>query len=423
MPDLTSAALFEQDGRVLVMHRRRPPFASQWTLPMTIVREDEAAEDALRRHALEQFGIGVGGETFVETVYLIDPDGNQQYVANIFRASIGEGPMRFNTEGDYDDARWSTAGELEQLWMPPDLRVPLIKILTEPESLHETEWSKTIPDAAVDTGEGVPLGERAGRALPLPGDASPEPETQAPDNRVGWDAIAAAYQDQIFGERYGERFMWSWALSEDDLQLLDDVRGKRALVLGCGGGQDVVALDRMGAIAVGIDQSRKQIAYAKAYALRHDALNASFVEGTVEDLSRFDDESFDVAVSAHALNYVERIEDCLRETYRVLKPGSVLAISARHPFDAALSDEAPFRVVRSYWDATQDWTWTFDNGVSALFRQWFWSVSQWFTMLTAAGFSIETMAEPQQEAPDDTLGDRQRRSLVPYSLYMKARKR
>lgn len=423
MPDLMSAALFEHDGRVLVAHRRRPPFASQWVLPLTLVGADEAAEDALRRHARDQFGVGIGEEAFVETVYLVDPDDQQQYVVNIFRTPISDGPMRFNAEGDYDDARWLLPADLEQLWMPPDLRVPLIKILTEPESLHETDWSQATPDASGATGEAIPLGERAGLAPTLHGEASPTPEMPAPDNRAGWDAISAAYQKERYGERYGERFMWSWAHSEDELRLLDDVRGKRVIVLGCGGGQDVVALDRMGAIAVGIDQSRKQTEYAKAYAVRHDALNASFVEGTVEDLSRFDDESFDAAVSAHALNYVERIEDCLRETHRVLKAGSVLALSVRHPFDAALSDDAPLRVARSYWDAAQDWTWTFDDGASAPFRQWFWPVSGWYTMLTTAGFSVEMMAEPQEEAEDDALGDRERRSLVPYSLYMKARKR
>ncbi len=417
MPDLTSAALFEHDGRVLVAHRRRPPFAAQWVLPMTLVGADEAAEDALRRHARDQFGVGLGTETFVETVYLVDPDDKQQYVANIFRTPIADGPMRFNAEGDYDDVRWLVPGDLEQLWMPPDLRVPLVKILTEPESLHETDWSQAIPDAS---GEGTPLGERAGLALPLHGGGVADAEAPAPDNKAGWNTISAAYQEQIFGERFGERFMWSWALSEDDLHLLNDVRGKRVLVLGCGGGQDVVALARMGASAVGIDQSRKQIEYAKAYAHRRGAENAAFVEGTVEDLSRFDDESFDVAVSAHALNYVERIEDCLRETHRVLKPGSMLAFSVRHPFDAAISDDAPLRVAHPYWDAARDWTWTFDDGPSAPFRQWFWPVSAWFTMLSDAGFSVERIEEPREHGAS---GERKRSALIPYSLYMKARKR
>lgn len=413
MPDLASAALFERDGRVLMAHRRRPPFAAQWVLPMTMVGAGEAAEDALRRHAREQFGVGLGEETFVETVYLVDPDDQAQYVANIFRTPMLDGPLRFDADGDYDDARWLAPDDLEQLWMPPDLRVPLVQLLTAPGALHETDWSQA-------AAQGVPLAERQGAVGAQPAAPAVVP---APDNRAGWDAIAAAYQEQIFGERYGERLMWSWTLSEDDLHLLDDVRGKRVIVLGCGGGQDVVALDRMGAIAVGIDQSQKQIEYAKAYALRHNAQNASFVAWTVEDLSRFDDESFDIAVSAYAFNYVERIEDCLRETHRVLKPGSLLAFSARHPFDAVLSDHAPFQVARAYWAAAQDWTWTFDNGASARFRQWFWPVSRWFAMLTEAGFAVETIAEPREEVNENAHGDRQRRRLVPHSLYMKARKR
>lgn len=418
MPDLTSAALFEHDGRVLVAHRRRPPFASQWTLPMTIVRPDEAAEEALRRHTVEQFGVGLGGETFAETVYLVDPDDQHQYVANIFRIQAS-GPLRFDANGDYDDARWLAPADIEQLWMPPDLRAPLLKILAEPAAPLATDWSQAAGDAP---GEGAPLAERAGQALPLH-DEEAAPSAPAPDNKAGWNTISAAYQRDYYGDRYGERFMWSWGLSEDDLHLLDDVRGKRVIVLGCGGGQDVVALDQMGAIAVGIDQSAKQIAYAKQYAARHNAANASFVEGTVEDLSRFDDESFDEAVSAHMLNYVERIEDTLREAARVLKPGGSFALSVRHPVDAMLSDQMPHRIEQSYWDAQHDWSWTFEGADPVRFRQWFWSVAQWFDMLTAAGFAVERIIEPGEadgKADDDT---RARRALVPFTLIMKARKR
>lgn len=413
MPDLASAALYEQHGRALVARRRRPPFASQWTLPMTVVREDEAAEDALRRHTVQEFGVGLGGETFVETVYLVDPDDQHQYVANIFRIQAS-GPMRFNADGDYDDVRWLAPADLEQLWMPPDLRLAVIKILTETASPRETDWEQT--------GEAVPLAERAATAV---GAQPAAPEATAPDNKAGWDAISAAYQREFFGERYGERLMWSWTLSEDDLHLLDDVRGKRVIALGCGGGQDVVALDRMGAIAVGIDQSERQIEYAREFAARHNAANASFVVGTVEDLSRFDDGSFDAAVSAHMLNYVERIEQTLRETARVLKPGGPFALSVRHPADAMLSDQIPHRIEHSYWYAQHDWSWTFKGADPVPFRQWFWSVARWFDMLTAAGFAVERIVEPEDPLVDGKDGDdtRARRALVPDTLMFKARKR
>lgn len=406
MPDLMSAMLIERDAKALVVHRHRAPFAGQWVLPIAIVREDEAAEDSLRRHAREQFGIDFGGETFVETVYMTDPDDQRQYVANIFRSPVS-GALRFNSEGDYDDARWLGADELASLWMPPDLRLALIKILTDPAGTGATDWASTYASP-----QGTPLGERA---VQVTDDAPP------PDNRAGWDAISAAWQAERFGERFGERFMWSLALSEDDLHLLDDVRGRRVLVLGCGGGQDVVALAKMGAIATGIDQSVKQIEYARGYAVRHDAANAAFVGGSVEDLSRFDDASFDMAVSAHTLNYVERIEDTLSEAHRVLKPGGAFALSVRHPFDAVLADEAPYRIEHAYWSVEQDWEWTLESGESVPFRQWFWPVSRWFEMLTDAGFAIERMLEPREIT--DGHGDPARQELVPYSLYLKARKR
>jgi ubiquinone/menaquinone biosynthesis C-methylase UbiE/ADP-ribose pyrophosphatase YjhB (NUDIX family) len=415
MPDLASAALYQQQGRALVARRRRPPFASQWTLPMTVVREDEAAEEALRRHTVQEFGVGLGGETFVETLYLVDPDDQHQYVANIFRIQAS-GPMRFNADGDYDDVRWLAPADLEQLWMPPELRAALIKILTEAPPPDETGGKQT--------GEAVPLAEQDAASTAGAQPAASD-EAAAPDNKAGWDAISSAYQREFFGERYGDRFMWSWTLSEDDLHLLDDVRGKRVIVLGCGGGQDVVALDRMGAIAVGIDQSEKQIEYAREFATRHNAVNGSFVVGTVEDLSRFDDGSFDAAVSAHMLNYVERIEQTLRETARVLKPGGSFALSVRHPADAMLSDQTPYRIEHSYWSAQHDWSWTFEGAEPVPFRQWFWSVAKWFDMLAAAGFAIERIIEPEDPFADgNDDGDTHARSvLVPYTLIFKARKR
>jgi ubiquinone/menaquinone biosynthesis C-methylase UbiE/8-oxo-dGTP pyrophosphatase MutT (NUDIX family) len=410
MPDLASAALFERDGRVLVAHRRRPPFALQWVLPMTMVGADEAAEDALRRHAREQFGVGLGEETFVETVYLVDPDDARQYVANIFRTPIVGGPMRFNTEGDYDDARWLVPSDLEQLWMPPDLRVPLVQILTAPATPHETDWSRG--------GEGVPLAERD-----AVGTETSEP---APDNRAGWDAIAGAYQTERRGDRFGTKLMWSWRASEDELRVLGDVRGKRAVVLGCGGGQDVVALVKMGAVAIGIDYSARQLEYARKYAGRNAADNASFIECGIEDLSRFDDASFDLALSIFVLDYVERIEQVLNEAARVLRPGGVLAMAVKHPLGARTDGGPPYTIWTSYWTAHADWPWEFKDGTSAPLRRYYHTISHWFELLTAAGFTVERVIEPREDelerGPDDAL-DNTWLGLMPYTLIMKARKR
>ena len=411
MPDLLSAALFERDGTVLMAHRKRghPPFGAQWILPMTLVAEHETAEEALRRHARDTFGIEVGEEQFADTVYIEDPSDARRYVANIFRTPLGSTPMRFNAEGDYDDARWLAAPEVEQVWMPPPLRDSVVRILRGEAPLPQTDWE---PPREV----AVPLAER------------PEIEAPAPDNRASWDAISAAYQEQRFGELYGERLMWSFVSSEDDLHVLDDVRGKRVIVLGCGGGQDCVALARMGAVAVGIDPSPAQIAYARRYAGQHGAPNASFVEGTAEDLTRFDDGSFDLAVSSHALNYVERIDRALAEAHRVLRGGGVLAFAVTHPITVLVSDAPPYVIEHSYWDETVDWAWEFEAAPPARFRQHFPTFSRWFELLTDAGFAVERIVEPREDGRrpppgSKTTWDAARARLVPNTLIFKARKR
>src|SRR5581483_353990 len=105
-PELLSAALFEREGRVLTARRRpdRPPFAGLWLVPLDRVRGDATAE-----------------ETFVDTVYLDDPRG-EKFITNLFRAGMAAGPVRFRSDGDYDDARWLAARELEAVEMPAPLR-------------------------------------------------------------------------------------------------------------------------------------------------------------------------------------------------------------------------------------------------------------------------------------------------------------
>lgn len=408
MPQLMSAALFERDDHVLATHRRpeRPPFAGVWSLPMTLVGEHEGAEDALRRHASEQFGVQLGVEQFVDTVYIEDPADQRRYVANVFRAPIAGGPLRFNAAGDYDDARWLTAAELEGVAMPPPLRDSVARALAGEIAAVE-DWTAA-------PAQGTPLAEH------------PAPEAPPPDNRAAWDAIAGAYQEQRYGERFGDRLMWSWRASEDDLHVLDDVRGKRAIVLGCGGGQDVVALAKMGAVAVGVDYSAAQLAYARKYVATRGAENASFVEADVTDLSRFDDASFDLGVSIHVLEYVEDAARALAEAARVLKPGGVLAIAAKHPFGAHVEGPPPLHVWNSYWTTYADWPWDGKGGSAPRLRHYLRTMSEWFDLLTAAGFTVERLVEPREaglpKAEGDTLDDAWM-AMLPYTLVIKARKR
>jgi SAM-dependent methyltransferase/ADP-ribose pyrophosphatase YjhB (NUDIX family) len=392
MAEILSMVLFRRQYQMLVVQRKedRPPFAGQWVLPDTVVGSDESAEEALERHAYHELGVEVQESEFAETLYLEEEAGGQRYVANIFHVVRFEGDLRFRAAGDYQDARWLTGDELAALSMPEGLR----------------DWL------------------RGGREAPVRVRHAPVPASStAPDNRQGWNDISKAYQEQkqIPTDRlvYGAR-----CPGEDDLRLVGDVSGLRVIVLGCGGGQDCIVLAKQGAQVIGIDLSDKQIEYGRRLAEREGVL-VTLLQGSVEELKGIEDESQDLALSVQALNYSERADRALAAAFRVLRPDSPFVFSLHHPFDACLEDGPPYGVVRGYWQIEHDWQWEFSEArVSARLRAWHRPVSEWFSLLTEAGFRIERLLEPPPtEGPHSPWDDGYRLEkmrLVPANLIIRA---
>lgn len=388
-PIITVYVLLTTDGQVLLAQRRlgSPPFAGRWTLPVTILRPNETAEECLERLVKAELGVEAVEYEFADTLYLDDPSGGGRYVGNVFLVLRWEGKLRYRTRGEFQDVRWMLLEELPGLPMPEPMR----------------RW----------------LQSRL---------ASEEFPQEPPDNRAAWNAISAAYQAShvIPTDRlvYGIR-----CPTEDELGLLGDVRGRRVLVLGCGGGQDAIVLARRGAHVAGIDLSDEQIRFARELAQK-EGLVVPFVQGNVEELPHVDSGSQDVVVSSHALNYVEHADRCFAEVFRVLKPGGIFVLSVQHPMNACLSDRPPYGLEKGYWEVQRDWDWEYQEaGLKERFRSWYRTVADWFALLQEAGFQVERLLEPPppSEPPteaDLSWGDAQveKASVVPNTLIFKARR-
>lgn len=166
------------------------------------------------------------------------------------------------------------------------------------------------------------------------------------------------------------------------LELLGDVLGLRVLDAGCGPGLYAEALVARKAQVTGYDQSPDMVRLA--------ARRVGAAEFRVHDLADplhwLADQSFDKAVLALAIHYLDDRVAPLRELHRVLRPGGVLVVSTGHP------TRDWQRHGGSYFDtcvAEEQWTDTFRV------RFWRQPLDQIVEDFTTAGFVLERLTEPR----------------------------
>lgn len=213
-------------------------------------------------------------------------------------------------------------------------------------------------------------------------------------NSKGWDTIGARYQAEKGWPK--DDLHWGHRVPpESELRALGEIRGKRAIVLGCGGGQDLVALARLGATELlGVDASAVQLDHARAL-LEQEKVQARLLEQSMSDLSTVADDSFDLAVSVHALTYVEHADACLREVSRVLTKGGTFGMSVHHPIDAATSDSPPYGFNKSYFQVATDWAWRSLGGDVSPFTSYHRTIADWFTLIQQSNLIIDSLQEPR----------------------------
>jgi 2-polyprenyl-3-methyl-5-hydroxy-6-metoxy-1,4-benzoquinol methylase len=177
--------------------------------------------------------------------------------------------------------------------------------------------------------------------------------------------------------------------NEAELGLIGSVDRKCVLEVGCGGAQASIAFAKQGAIVTAVDVAESELQVAARLAEEH-AVQITFHQRSMEDLSPIRSNTQDVVFSACAISYVDDAMACFREVYRVLNGGGVFVLSGGHPF-AHCVDSDDLRLSRSYFDTGKSVAGE-ETGVP--FASVHRTLSEYFTLLTDAGFRVDRLVEP-----------------------------
>lgn len=207
-----------------------------------------------------------------------------------------------------------------------------------------------------------------------------------------WDAIASYFRtggDECI--HYGP-----WSPPESELRLLGDLRKRRVLELGCGGGECSVAFAAAGAQVTALDLSTVQLTAARRLA-GQKSVRVDFVHGSAEDLHIFSAHRFDLLFANHVLPYVADLPRAFAEFARVLTPGGSLVFSLDHPVRNLFFDEEDAEMViyptRSYFDERPiDWTF---GGPETPMRSHHRTVGGWIALIRSAGLLLGRVVEPR----------------------------
>jgi SAM-dependent methyltransferase len=236
-------------------------------------------------------------------------------------------------------------------------------------------------------------------------------------NTEAWDRVAArrgnvSVPDTI---RFGADLP-----TEADLRLCGSLKTKRVLDVGCGAGENAVAMARQGAHVIAIDASSAQLALGRKLAAEAE-VKVEWHEGDAADLAYLRADSIDLALAAGVLHEIEDIDRLLRQVHRVLRPGAPFLFTHDHPMRLALGrDDAaedglplgPLEVRRSYFD-DRPVAVVRDGEKLRLFPR---TIADVFSALHRAGYRVDVLLEP------DTVRSADPGPAVPPAVLWRARK-
>ena len=189
-------------------------------------------------------------------------------------------------------------------------------------------------------------------------------------------AFVEAYWTKVWEQEGGPRGRIDKVARQDEYgvmrEYLDGIPKARLLDAGCGLGDWVLFLEREGFDVTGLDISRKTVEQ-----LRKRFPDKDFQAGDIRD-TRMEGNHFDACFSWGVFEHFENgPSDCLREAFRILKPGGLLFASV--PFDNwRMSTKSTFAKPA-------------DTTLKERFYQYRFTRAEWAREMSQAGFEVEAL--------------------------------
>lgn len=223
---------------------------------------------------------------------------------------------------------------------------------------------------------------------------TPTPGPHSVGNRTVWNRIADEYQRTVadLGETADLTWGW-WRHPETELRVLGDLAGLHVLDLGCGAATGTLKLARLGARAVGLDGSSRQLEHARRRVAEAD-VNVPLVHGDAEELP-FADARFDLVVSMWGAFSFCDPHRALPEAARVLRPAGALVVCTWSPIfwlctDAQTENPEAF-LLRDYFNLEP---WTGPRGAVRFQLPY----GGWIHLFRDNGLCVERLIEPPAKA-------------------------
>lgn len=109
-----------------------------------------------------------------------------------------------------------------------------------------------------------------------------------------------------------------------------ELKGKKVLALACGGGQQSILMAAAGADVTVVDISKKQLENDEKTAMKAN-LNIKTIQADMQDLSIFEDSSFDIIYNPTSTCFIKDVEKTYAECFRVLCKNGLFLTSATNP--------------------------------------------------------------------------------------------